>query len=84
MRAFAEYDVRMKDFVAACQKLAHEGAMWFIPGSTWFMKLRNLTLRMMPYLPWRKVIEQAPLKAGNAIELRMYEGLPQRPAVPLP
>ncbi|TDW17954.1 FAD-dependent monooxygenase [Kribbella kalugense] len=84
VRAFAEYDVRMKDFVAACQKLALEGAMWFIPGSKGFMKLRNLTLRMMPYLPWRKVIEQAPLKAGNAIELRTYEDQLPRPAVPRP
>ncbi|WUJ73698.1 FAD-dependent monooxygenase [Kribbella soli] len=83
-RAFSEYDVRMKGFVAACQKLAHEGAMWFIPGSKWFMKLRNLTLRMMPYLPWRKVIEQAPLKVGNAIELTTYEDLPARPAAPRP
>ncbi|MER7246850.1 FAD-dependent monooxygenase [Kribbella sp. NPDC000426] len=87
VRAFEQYDARMKGFVAACQKLALEGAMWFIPGSKWFMKLRNLTLRMMPYLPWRKVIEEAPLKAGNAIELTTYavsssEGLPVRPAAP--
>ncbi|MGW6280515.1 FAD-dependent monooxygenase [Kribbella sp. NPDC055071] len=84
VKAFAAYDEQMKKFVIACQKLAEEGAMWFIPGSKGFMKLRNLTLRMMPYLPWRKVIEQAPFKAANAIDLKTYEGLPQRPAAPRP
>jgi 2-polyprenyl-6-methoxyphenol hydroxylase-like FAD-dependent oxidoreductase len=81
-QAFSAYDVRMKDFVAACQKMAYEGAMWFIPGSKWFMKVRNLTLRMMPYLPWRKMVEQVPLKVGNSIELTTYEGRPSRPATP--
>jgi 2-polyprenyl-6-methoxyphenol hydroxylase-like FAD-dependent oxidoreductase len=79
-QAFSAYDVRMKDFVAACQKMAHEGARWFIPGSKWFLKVRNLTLRMMPYLPWRKVVEQVPLKVGNSIQLTTYEGRPSRPA----
>ncbi|MEU4196480.1 FAD-dependent monooxygenase [Kribbella sp. NPDC026611] len=81
-RAFAAYDERMKGFVLACQKLAEDGAMWFIPGSKGFLRLRNLTLRMMPYLPWRKVIEQAPLKVGNSIKLVKYEDQPQRPAAP--
>ncbi|HWD82198.1 MAG TPA: FAD-dependent monooxygenase [Kribbella sp.] len=84
VRAFAQYDVRMKDFVAACQKQAVDGAMWFIPGSKWFMKLRNLTFRMMPYLPWRNVIRDMSLKVGNAIDLPAYEALPQRPAAQQP
>ncbi|MFC6158188.1 FAD-dependent monooxygenase [Kribbella jiaozuonensis] len=81
-QAFAAYDVRMKDFVVACQKQAVDGAMWFIPASKWFMKLRNLTFRMMPYLPWRNMIRDMSLKVGNAIELTMYEDLPQRPVAP--
>ncbi|MFI5691310.1 FAD-dependent monooxygenase [Kribbella sp. NPDC051586] len=72
-RAFAAYDVRMRDFVVACQKQAVDGAMWFIPASRWFMKLRNLTFRAMPYLPWRNVIRDMSLKVGNAIELTTYE-----------
>lgn len=46
------------------------------------MKLRNLTFRMMPYLPWRNVIRDMSLKVGNAIELTTYEDLPVRPAAP--
>ena len=84
VEAFAQYDLRMKDFVAACQKQAVDGAMWFVPASKWFMRLRNLTFRMMPYLPWRNMIREMSLKVGNAIDLPAYAGLPQRPAVRRP
>ncbi|WP_405062961.1 FAD-dependent monooxygenase [Kribbella sp. NBC_01505] len=73
VRAFAAYDERMRGFVAACQKQALEGARWFIPATKWFLKVRNLTYRMMPYLPWRNLIEEMSLKVGNAIELTTYE-----------
>ncbi|TCC53132.1 FAD-dependent oxidoreductase [Kribbella capetownensis] len=82
--AFRKYDVRMRGFVAACQKQGVDGARWFIPESKWFMVLRNLTFRMLPYLPWRRLIDEMPLKVGNAIELTTYEDLPQRPAAPRP
>ena len=59
-------------------------ARWFIPGSKWFAALRNLTFRMLPYLPWRKLIDELPLKVGNAIDLRTYEDQSQRPAAPRP
>ncbi|WP_406049910.1 hypothetical protein [Kribbella sp. NBC_00889] len=48
------------------------------------MLLRNLTLRMLPYLLWRKMIDEMPLKVGNAIGLTTYEDLPRRPAAPRP
>ncbi|MFD7153099.1 FAD-dependent monooxygenase [Kribbella sp. NPDC059898] len=83
-RAFAEYDVRMKGFVEACQQQAVDGARWFIPASKWFTRVRNLTFRLMPYLPWRNVIRDMSLKVGSAIELPAYEGLPRRPAVRRP
>lgn len=87
--AFGQYDVRMKSFVAACQKQGVDGARWFIPASKRFTVLRNLMFRMMPYLPWRNVIRDMSLKVGNAIELTAYaaspsEGLPSRPAAPRP
>ncbi|TCC11602.1 FAD-dependent monooxygenase [Kribbella soli] len=84
VRAFAAYDVRMKGFVEACQQQAVDGARWFIPASKWFLKVRNLTYRLMPYLPWRNVIREMSLKVGNAIELTTYEGLPQQHEVPRP
>ncbi|NUR97850.1 MAG: FAD-dependent oxidoreductase [Kribbellaceae bacterium] len=84
LRAFAKYDLRMKDFVAACQQQAVDGAKWFIPASKWFTWLRNLTFRMMPYLPWRNVIREMSLKVGNAIDLPTYEGRPSPHAAPRP
>lgn len=83
-RAFAAYDVRMKGFVEACQQQAIDGARWFIPASRWFLKVRDLTYRLMPYLPWRNVIREMSLKVGNAIELTTYEGLPQQREVRRP
>lgn len=71
-RAFAQYDVRMRGFVAACQKQGADGGRWFIPASRAFLAMRNLTFRLMPYLPWRKMIEEMPLKVGNAIDLPDY------------
>jgi hypothetical protein len=53
-------------------------------GRKWFAALRNLTFRTLPYLPWRRLIDERPLKVGNAIELRTYEDQPQRPAAPRP
>jgi 2-polyprenyl-6-methoxyphenol hydroxylase-like FAD-dependent oxidoreductase len=88
VRAFAEYDVRMRGFVAACQKQGVDGARWFIPASRWFTAVRNLTFRMLPYLPWRKLIDELPLKVGNSVELATYEGTaegrPRQPAAPRP
>ncbi|HET6740488.1 MAG TPA: FAD-dependent monooxygenase [Kribbella sp.] len=82
--AFGHYDVRMKDFVEACQKQGVDGARWFIPASKRFTVLRNLMFRMMPYLPWRNVIRDMSLKVGNAIELTAYEDPALRPAAPRP
>ncbi|MDX2972391.1 FAD-dependent monooxygenase [Kribbella solani] len=84
VKAFAAYDIRMKGFVAACQKQAVDGAKWFVPASKWFIKVRDLTFRLMPYLPWRNMIRDMSLKVGNAIELRTYEDRRPRRAVPLP
>ena len=41
-----------------------------------WIRLRNLNYKLLPYLPWRKVIEELPLKAGNAITLKEYAGAP--------
>jgi 2-polyprenyl-6-methoxyphenol hydroxylase-like FAD-dependent oxidoreductase len=84
VRAFAAYDERMRDFVAGCQQQGVDGAKWFVPAGKWFLRLRNLTFRMMPYLPWRNLVRDMSLKVGNAIELPAYADLPVRPAVPRP
>ncbi|MGZ0150024.1 FAD-dependent monooxygenase [Kribbella sp. WER1] len=83
-RAFSAYDDRMRGFVEACQRQAVDGARWFIPATKWFTRVRNLSYRLMPYLPWKNVIRDMSLKVGNAIDLPTYEGRLPRPAVPRP
>jgi 2-polyprenyl-6-methoxyphenol hydroxylase-like FAD-dependent oxidoreductase len=81
VRAFGEYDAVMREFVEACQKQGVDGAKWFIPRSRWFAAFRNLNFRLLPYLPWRKVIEELPLKVGNKVDLRDYAAPTRQPAV---
>ena len=76
------YDEAMRPFAAACRQQAVDGARWFIPGSRAFLALRNLTFRLMPYLPWRRLVDELPLKVGNAVELKQYEARRPLPAAP--
>ncbi|VVJ24491.1 Oxidoreductase [Amycolatopsis camponoti] len=70
--AFAAYEQEMRGFVDACQKLAQGNGKWFVPPTRGWIRLRNLNYKLLPYLPWRKMIEELPLKAGNAITLKEY------------
>ncbi|MFI5710083.1 FAD-dependent monooxygenase [Kribbella sp. NPDC051620] len=72
VRGFSEYEERMRGFVKACQKQGKDGGRWFVPGSKAFLKLRNLNFKLLPYLPWRKLIDELPLKVGNSIDLPDY------------
>ena len=70
--AFRNYRDEMRPFVDACQKLAEGNGKWFVPPTRAWLKFRNLNYKLLPYLPWRKLIEELPLKAGNAITLKEY------------
>jgi 2-polyprenyl-6-methoxyphenol hydroxylase-like FAD-dependent oxidoreductase len=72
VKAFGAYETEMRGFVDACQKLAQDNGKWFVPPTRGWIRLRNLNYKLLPYLPWRKVIEELPLKAGNAITLKEY------------
>jgi 2-polyprenyl-6-methoxyphenol hydroxylase-like FAD-dependent oxidoreductase len=72
VKAFGAYEAEMRGFVDACQKLAQGNGKWFVPPTRGWIRLRNLNYKLLPYLPWRKVIEELPLKAGNAITLKEY------------
>ncbi|MEU5263454.1 FAD-dependent monooxygenase [Amycolatopsis sp. NPDC021455] len=74
--AFRAYQDEMRGFVDACQKLAEGNGKWFVPPTRTWLRFRNLNYRLLPYLPWRKVIEELPLKAGNAITLKRYAVAP--------
>ncbi len=62
--------------IDAGQKLFEGNGKWFVPPTRAWLKFRNLNYRLLPYLPWRELIEELPLKAGNAITLKRYAGAP--------
>jgi 2-polyprenyl-6-methoxyphenol hydroxylase-like FAD-dependent oxidoreductase len=87
VRGFSEYEGRMRGFVKACQKQGKDSGQWFVPGSKAFLKIRNLNFKLLPYLPWRKLIDELPLKVGNSIDLPDYVASgsvdqPRQPAAP--
>ncbi len=69
--AFANYESRMRDYVARCHKLA-EGADWFIPKTRWKLWLRNQIWRTLPHTPWKNLMLDIPMKAANSICLQNY------------
>ncbi len=70
--AFRSYHQEMRGFVETCQKLGQGNGKWFVPPTRAWIRMRNLNLRLLPHLPWKRYIEQLPLKAGNAITLKDY------------
>lgn len=73
--AFSGYEEQMRPFTEACKKQGKGGGAWWIPASRAMIMLRNLNYRLLPFLPWRKLIADLPLKAANAITLKTYETL---------
>jgi 2-polyprenyl-6-methoxyphenol hydroxylase-like FAD-dependent oxidoreductase len=76
--AFGRYETELRPFVDLNQKLGSDVARKMVPSRTFQAGLRNLTMRMMPYLPGKAgVIEQImkPIReAANGILLKGYRG----------
>jgi 2-polyprenyl-6-methoxyphenol hydroxylase-like FAD-dependent oxidoreductase len=49
--AFRRYEERMREYVARCQKFALGGIDGLLPRSRMFIRMRDLTLRVVPHLP---------------------------------
>jgi 2-polyprenyl-6-methoxyphenol hydroxylase-like FAD-dependent oxidoreductase len=73
-RAFVRYEEEMREYVEQGQKLAKGNATGLIPRSRLQIRIRNLVIRMLPYLPWRGLIAGGVQKAANAITLKDYKG----------
>ncbi|WP_020669063.1 FAD-dependent monooxygenase [Amycolatopsis nigrescens] len=72
--AFARYEAEMRSFVRACQKQALDSDKWFVPRTNLMIRARNLSYRLIPYLPWKGIFEKVALKVANAITLKDYQG----------
>jgi 2-polyprenyl-6-methoxyphenol hydroxylase-like FAD-dependent oxidoreductase len=71
--AFGRYERELRDYVAKGQKLAKGNAIGLIPRSHNQIRMRNLFIRMLPYLPWRNLAVGGVQKAANAITLKDYQ-----------
>ncbi|GCE10699.1 FAD-dependent monooxygenase [Tengunoibacter tsumagoiensis] len=69
--AFARYEEKMRGYVEKNQKAAVDGGKWFIPPTQSMIRLRNLNMRMLPYLPWKGLIARA-IQKQTAITLQDY------------
>jgi 2-polyprenyl-6-methoxyphenol hydroxylase-like FAD-dependent oxidoreductase len=72
--AFDRYESLMRDFVKKCQGIADGGTDWFVPSTPFRHWLSNQIWKILPYTPWKNLMIEVPLKIGNSIKLKNYDG----------
>ncbi|MFE9579188.1 FAD-dependent monooxygenase [Nocardia sp. NPDC006044] len=70
--AFPRYRKELLPLVNACQAFAEGVGKWYAPPTKWMIRLRNLNVRLLPYLPWRGLIGGAPQKIARTIKIKDY------------
>jgi 2-polyprenyl-6-methoxyphenol hydroxylase-like FAD-dependent oxidoreductase len=77
--AFARYESELREFVAANQDLANGNAERFAPATDRAIRMQNLSLKMLRYLPGKRLMMKAMTKgvakAAKAITIRDYAAL---------
>ncbi|GLX02360.1 FAD-dependent monooxygenase [Microtetraspora sp. NBRC 16547] len=69
--AFAAYEREMRAFVKQNHKLPPGGVNGFVPKSELAIRMRNLSIKLTPHMPWAGLIEKAVSRA-DAITLKDY------------
>lgn len=70
--AFARYEREMRPMVDACQKFAEGVGRWYAPGSKAMIRVRNLNVRLLPYLPWRGLMGGTPQQVARTVAAKSY------------
>lgn len=70
--AFERYHAEMRPMVTACQTFAEGVGKWYAPPSNSMIRMRNLNVRLLPYLPWRGLIGGAPQKVARTVTAKDY------------
>ncbi|XVV01595.1 FAD-dependent monooxygenase [Actinosynnema sp. CA-248983] len=70
--AFRRYEERMREYVDKCQKFALGGIDGLLPKSRMFIRMRDLTLRIVPHVPGGTKIFGDLQKIANAVTLPDY------------
>lgn len=71
--AYARYQHEMTAYVKSAQKFANGASFTLTPRSPLQIWLRNQTLRMLPYLPWKGVIAGSAQKLASIVTLKDYQ-----------
>ncbi|WP_433225692.1 FAD-dependent monooxygenase [Microtetraspora malaysiensis] len=69
--AFAAYEREMRDFVRQNHQLPPGGVNGFVPKSRTAIRMRDLSIRLMPHLPWAGLIAKA-MNRADAVTLKDY------------
>jgi 2-polyprenyl-6-methoxyphenol hydroxylase-like FAD-dependent oxidoreductase len=76
--AFARYEQEMRPLVEACQSFAEGVGKWYAPPSNSMIRMRNINVRLLPYLPWRGLIGGAPQKVARTVAAKDYSSRSMR------
>jgi 2-polyprenyl-6-methoxyphenol hydroxylase-like FAD-dependent oxidoreductase len=70
-RAFARYEGQLRRYVELGQQGPPGGEKMFLPNTKTGIRLRNLSMRTLPHMPWKSVIAKGAEKA-TAVPLKDY------------
>lgn len=73
--ALRRYEQRMREYVEKCQKFALGGVDGLLPKSRMFIRMRDLTLRIVPHLPGGAKIFGDLQKIANTVTLPDYRSV---------
>ncbi|MFI9814755.1 FAD-dependent monooxygenase [Saccharothrix variisporea] len=77
--AFRRYEERMREYVDKCQKFALGGVDGLLPKSRMFIRMRDLTLRIVPHIPGGTKIFGDLQKIANTVTLPDYRRVHEMP-----
>ncbi|NUT97619.1 MAG: hypothetical protein HOY78_36910 [Saccharothrix sp.] len=77
--AFRRYEERMREYVDKCQKFALGGIDGLLPKSRMFIRMRDLTLRIVPHIPGGMKIFGDLQKIANTVTLPEYRRVHEMP-----
>ncbi len=67
--AFLQYEEGMREYVDRCQKFAQSGVTNLLPKSQWFIRMRDLSLRVIPHIPGATKLFDGMQKIANTVQL---------------
>ncbi|MGN9784621.1 FAD-dependent monooxygenase [Nonomuraea sp. ZG12] len=71
--AFARYERVMRDYADGCQKMGQGASKWMVPESRFMAWVMDKNYKVLPYLPWKKMMARSVRKTAEAVSLTDYD-----------